>query len=222
MPYKKKYNKKNRVVKYRRSRISSQPVPMQQTVRLNYDEYFELDPGAIAVADKRVFSINSLFDPDRSTAGFQPYGFDQWSAFYDKYTVIGAKIKVTFTREGSTDEVDVYPQVCCIAAMQSSTGLADIRRYTSSTRNVSGVIQADTSGKLVKTLKINPNRFLGVKNPIGEDSVTAAITANPSQECFFHVACAPVSGTLNAGILRCYAEIEYTAVFSQPKMLNLS
>lgn len=43
------------------------------------------------------FAGNSLYDPDISGTGHQPLGFDQWSAFYNKYCVTGSKIRAVYT-----------------------------------------------------------------------------------------------------------------------------
>jgi hypothetical protein len=48
--------------------------------------------GSITV--DQVFNLNSLFDPDRTGAGHQPLGFDQWSAFYNRYRVDKVKVVV--------------------------------------------------------------------------------------------------------------------------------
>lgn len=44
---------------------------------------------------------NSLFDPDYTGTGHQPYGYDQWTAFYSQYRVYGSSIKVQPIIEGS-------------------------------------------------------------------------------------------------------------------------
>jgi len=60
---------------------------------------------------------NSLFDPDQTGVGTQPYGYDQWSNLYDCYRVYGSSIAITFTTapvdSGSNAGVlvcGVYPQ----------------------------------------------------------------------------------------------------------------
>jgi len=40
------------------------------------------------------FSANSLYDPDQTGVGHQPLYFDQMSALYDHYCVIGSKISI--------------------------------------------------------------------------------------------------------------------------------
>ena len=41
--------------------------------------------------------MNSLFDPDFTGTGHQPYYFDQFATIYQRYTVIGSKLTATFT-----------------------------------------------------------------------------------------------------------------------------
>jgi hypothetical protein len=41
--------------------------------------------------------LNSLFDPDFTFAGHQPYGFDQLAAIYNSYLVTAVTVDMTFT-----------------------------------------------------------------------------------------------------------------------------
>lgn len=45
----------------------------------------------------QVFRGNSLFDPDYSGVGVQPYGFDNQAAMFTRYKVLSSKIKVYLT-----------------------------------------------------------------------------------------------------------------------------
>lgn len=42
------------------------------------------------------YNGNSIFDPFAAAGGHQPYGYDQWLAFYSRYRVYGSKISVSF------------------------------------------------------------------------------------------------------------------------------
>lgn len=64
----------------------------------------------------QVMRGNSLFDPDRTGGGHQPYGYDQWAAMYGSYRVHASKITVramasgTFTTPGGYETwIDLYP-----------------------------------------------------------------------------------------------------------------
>lgn len=51
-----------------------------------------------------VFRGNSIFDPDSSGIGHQPYFTDQWDTMYDDYIVLGSSIKVeSFNTSGQTN-----------------------------------------------------------------------------------------------------------------------
>ena len=41
--------------------------------------------------------MNSLFDPDQTGTGHQPYYFDQFAALYNRYTVLGSKLTAEFS-----------------------------------------------------------------------------------------------------------------------------
>jgi len=42
-----------------------------------------------------IFNINSLFDPDQTGVGHQPYFYDQLAAIYNAYVVTACKIEIT-------------------------------------------------------------------------------------------------------------------------------
>lgn len=46
-----------------------------------------------------LFRLNSLYDPNRSGNGHQPYTFDQIMGLYDVYVVTGCKVTVVFSTE---------------------------------------------------------------------------------------------------------------------------
>jgi len=51
------------------------------------------------------YSLNSLYDPDVSGGGHQPYGFDQVFALYNKYRVDKVTFRITFTTPGSNADL---------------------------------------------------------------------------------------------------------------------
>lgn len=48
------------------------------------------------------FRNNSIYDPDGTGIGHQPLGYDQWSQFYGRYRVIGAKYRITISNATDT------------------------------------------------------------------------------------------------------------------------
>jgi len=52
-------------------------------------------------AGQYVFNLNSLFDPDLTGVGHQPYGYDQLAVLYNRYRVIGTSWHVTCLKQSA-------------------------------------------------------------------------------------------------------------------------
>lgn len=71
-------------------------------------------------SDQHVFGLNSVYDPDVTDVGHQPYGFDQMMTLYNKCTVIGAKVKI-ITRPGTNSNsfaVNVAAEISDLTSIQ--------------------------------------------------------------------------------------------------------
>lgn len=76
------------------------PLLGKASYKLTYaDTAFDLITGAGGIPIKYVFAGNGPYDPDRTGAGVQPYGYDNiLQAFnYQYYVVVGARIRVNVT-----------------------------------------------------------------------------------------------------------------------------
>jgi hypothetical protein len=67
--------------------------PAQQKVKLIYADKVTLT-GASGLIENYQFRLNSLYDPDLTSTGHQPFGFDQWALFYESYVVTKATYEV--------------------------------------------------------------------------------------------------------------------------------
>jgi len=70
------------------------PFPARVTVRLRYNTSPTITVGT-GVATNYVFAANSIFDPDVTGTGHQPYGHDTYATIYNQYQVKKATIVVT-------------------------------------------------------------------------------------------------------------------------------
>lgn len=78
------------------SRFRGSAYPRRLMVKLKYLDNFLLTlPTSGATAVAQVFRGNSIFDPDFTGAGHQPYASDIYAQMYKYYRVYGSKITVT-------------------------------------------------------------------------------------------------------------------------------
>jgi len=54
------------------------------------------------VVGNQVWNLNSIFDPNRTGLGHQPYGHDTFATLYNRYRVIGCSYAITISQNGDT------------------------------------------------------------------------------------------------------------------------
>jgi len=70
------------------------PFPSQIKCIMRYSQVVTLNPGYALIA-RQVFRCNSIYDPDYSGLGHQPYGHDQYQSLYNQYQVLESVITMT-------------------------------------------------------------------------------------------------------------------------------
>lgn len=90
-----KYGGRKRRVFKRKQAVSTlntlSPLPSRYITKHKYSSAFTMD----TVINEYNWNINSLYDPDRTGFGHQPYGYDQLSGLYGKYRVIGCSYVIS-------------------------------------------------------------------------------------------------------------------------------
>lgn len=78
--------------------------PKQLTMSHTYCDVLQKATGAAGVISAYQFRCNGMFDPDITSTGHQPYYFDQLTAVYNHFTVIGSRMKLRIVKSdtGST------------------------------------------------------------------------------------------------------------------------
>lgn len=77
---------------------SVNPFPLRMNTRLVYGTNITLTTAGSSVNGvKFTMSLNSLYDPEVSSTGHQPYQFDQLTSIYQNYFVRSAYVDMTFT-----------------------------------------------------------------------------------------------------------------------------
>lgn len=165
------------------------------------------------------WNCNGLYDPNQSGFGHQPMYFDQMSALYNHYTVIGSRIKVTFAPLNiSTGGVPNSQQTMAVGlyinddSVITPSGMWNLAEQTQAkikticpAANVPVVLTSNWSAK--KT-------FGG--SVLGNPNLRGNASANPSEVSIFSLYAQPYDITSSCS-LYFMVEIEYIAVWSELK-----
>lgn len=217
----KKRSFKRRKTSFRKKRTSvpRNLIPTKLARRFKYCETVALDAGATTIST-HVFSCNGMFDPNITGVGHQPMGFDQYvGVLYDHYTVIGAKITVTFMSTGSG--ANTGPARVGITVRDTFTPLlAGVDTLCEQGATKMRVISALTSNnKTTMSYTINPAKFLGNSKPLNNENLKGTSTANPSEQCYFQVFAANINDFSNPEPVQAICTIEYVAVLTERRWL---
>jgi hypothetical protein len=84
--------------RYVTSQTALAPFPFRWDAKLTYGVNVALaTPGGLPTAAKYRFRLNSLYDPDVTGTGGQPYQYDQLTTIYTKYIVKRCYVDITFS-----------------------------------------------------------------------------------------------------------------------------
>lgn len=98
----KKSNARKKYRKYKTVFKSTSGFPSQLYTKLVYSEQVQFNTTTGNIVNN-TWSGNSVFDPNVTSTGHQPYFYDQLTAVYNSYIVYGSKIEVHASTNNATD-----------------------------------------------------------------------------------------------------------------------
>lgn len=84
---------------------SLQPISQRYICKMKYAEDVTTD----GLTGMYRFNLNSIFDPNRTGVGHQPYGFDQLATLYNRYRVIACGWRITSPSSTANRQVGAIP-----------------------------------------------------------------------------------------------------------------
>lgn len=218
MPYrsKKRYKRKgrrrrrrdgyNQVVNYRN------PFPQSMLTKHRYCQAISLNPGVATIASYQ-FRANDMFDPDFTSTGTQPLGFDEYSNLYDHFTVLGSKITVIGATTGTAPVVFGITVDC--DGVITSTNFDAIQEQPN-TRWATHVV-----GSPAKTISNNLSvkRYFNRKSVKDCSEFRGTSSTSPTELAFYHVWAKGLSASADPSAIDLNITIEFIALWSEPKEL---
>lgn len=152
---------------------------------------------ATVTATNQVFNLNSLFDPNRTGTGHQPYGFDQLAAIYNRYRVWETRWKVTFHAESQGFYVLSVPSNGALA-----TSIVDGSSFQSAGEIRGAVTKSQGTGAnsvfLRGRMKLNNLNGTTPTEYEGDDRFQALTSSSPSELLLLNIGTYNPSGSTTA------------------------
>lgn len=215
--YRKRYRKKQ---PFTRTLIG---FPTNRVVKMRYSDQFVVNLATSVITINQV-RANSIYEPEviPGALSHKPLGYDQWGAFYERYVVIGSKIRVSAIVNNATTDM-YFVGLVVNDSTPIATNVHDIIEQGNSTYSL---ISPANNGLVVnKTIigKYSAKRFHNVKDVKDADTLEAAFGANPTDVTYFNIFAGVVDATLPAtGLMDIQYTVDYIVMLKDAKELPKS
>lgn len=177
------------------------PFPNSKLVFLKYTGLHILFSDSIPVSNafgiEQVYRLNSLYDPDLTNAGHQPYGYDTLCEFYRQYQVLGCFVEIQFRNPGANDVYGAFS----VQTGQNTNSLTGANAGAVAERNncIYKHIPLYTNGFVWKEyFPIHVIEGLPLRAFLGNVNYTALVGANPTFQSYLRIAISASGTTLRS------------------------
>lgn len=214
-------NKKNR--RPRRNRITpgmsvASVVPNAFRTTMVYHTLGSLTEAAVNTGAYYTFALTDLYDPDKTGAGLQPVGYDQWAQMYSRFKVMSVELEFQFVNRNSSDEVLVGWFVHNSLAPTSSVQAWPAQRYAARK-----FLQAKTGGVSTATMAVSIPIWdvmsVTRQQYVDELDFSQVSGAGPTKTAYIS---AFAQGLGTVGSVRFDVKIKYAVELSDPVSLGMS
>lgn len=196
------------------------PLGQSQMVRHRYLENLQLST-ALGTPVAYTFQINGMYDPNISGSGHQPLGYDQMSAIFQAYTVVGARVSFTCWNRDSDEFLGFGIYFSEHGNPLATLGIQGLLEQGAS-KWVILPPAAQSQGPRTLTAKISTKKFFKVNNIMDDEESRGTTTSNPSRPLFMHVfVWQPDGGSTSAGG-SFYMTLDQVAVWNRPNSMAQS
>lgn len=228
MPFKRRFKRrpmkgKRKGFRRKRRSVSMQKqltaFPTNRIVKMRYCTPFQLDSTSGYV--EQAFRANGLFDPDFSGTGHQPLGHDQWSVFYNRYTVLGSKITIRAISP-SSDNPSVYGVYLHETSSPGATAYTTlVEQGKSQWRYIQNAINGNVPSKCSMTF--SAKKWFNIAD-VKDNSATygALFGSDPTIQAYYICWTSAWDDTADVPPLNFVAIIDYIVLLGEPREIPAS
>ncbi len=187
--------------------------PKSKMVRMRYCDQITIDP-AIGSVGTHQFRCNSIFDPDFTGTGHQPYTHDTWATVYQHYRVVGSRIRATVMSRGV--DSSTFQGVCGIRLADTSTTITNPSLMMETALAPWKSYSTNNSRGTTLYQNFSAKKFF-TKQKAGSDSLQASFGSNPTEIAFYQVWVASGRATDDAPSLDVQIQIDYIVLLFEPQ-----
>lgn len=165
------------------------------------------------------FRANGMFDPEVAVGGHQPMYFDQMTALYDHYTVIGSRIKITITRTHSANNGN--DPIYFVLFNNDDTTVAGTSVIDVAESNSGRIKIAAPDGggyhptSLMLTSKYSTKKTYG-NAQLNNTNIQGSAVSDPAEQTYYTL-CYQTGANASNCAWQALVEIDYIAVWTEVK-----
>lgn len=219
-----RYAKKRRPRSKRSRSLYSLPVggfPKSKMVRLRYASEVIINPG-IGGLQGYTFSANGMYDPDITSGGHQPYGFDQNMLYFDHYTVVASRCRARFTPNTTGNVTPGYFDVQLTDSGTQTAAYTNVLHFLESSFSRGATKQIGTERNYVGwspwcSKSFSAKKFFKKGSVTSDTTLQGSKTTNPSEQAYYEVIVGSI-GANDPSPMNIMVMIDYWAVLKEPSL----
>lgn len=194
--------------------------PKNQYVHMRYCETLSLDGSS--VISPKIYRANSIYDPDYSTGGHQPMGYETWLKLYNQYIVVKSRCKMTVCQVATATGEPFYASLGLQNAVDTRTMIERLETGDTTMKLMQGATAYGNKGTtLIRWF--DQKKFFNLTDIKDNwDEAGANINDNPINTALFNLAIGAADGTTETGTYKICVQIDYWVLFGEPQILAQS
>jgi len=190
-------------------------LPKKMIVSMKYATTVRLDPSTLNPVAFNFYSTNSVYDPDTTGVGHQPYTHDTYQTMYNHYKVLSSSCKATFLSNGSSSTGHVVGGVMITSDTTSPVLDFDTIRERAQSKYRIGMAND-------KAFTVSAGYNHKKMYPINVANINAVFGNNPTEQSYFCVWATSTNESVDVSSIDVVITITYRVLMWELKFLQES